>query len=109
MPTPALVLPLGALVTGFVLVVIPTIILMGVWTVVTVARILLPERSLPFEASARRRRRTLRGEAVPVRLRDIMEDQELRRAQSAAAPVERAPGEAPAPHPLFDDLWLRRN
>ena len=109
MPTPALVLPLGALITGFVLLAVPTIILMGVWTAVTVARILFPERPLPFDAPARRQRRTLRGEAVPVRLRDIMEDQALRQAHRAEAPVERPEGGPPAPHPLFDDLWVRRN
>jgi hypothetical protein len=107
MPTPALVLPLAALVTGFFLVAIPTLVLMAVWTAVTVARILFPERPLPFDGSQRRRRRTLQGEAVPVRLRDILEDQALR--QSQGAPVERQPGEGPAVHPLFDDLWLRRN
>ena len=109
MPTPALVLPLGALITGFFLLAVPTIILMGVWTAVTVARILFPERPLPFDATVRRQRRTLRGEAVPVRLRDILEDQVLRQARRAEAPVERPSDEAPAPHPLFDDLWARRN
>lgn len=109
MPTPALVLPLGALVAGFFLVAIPTLILMTVWTVITVARILFPERPLPFDASARRQRRTLRGEAVPVRLRDIMEDQALRQARPHAAPLGGGREAGPSTHPLFEDLWVRRN
>ena len=101
----AIVLPVGALVTGFVLVAIPTVLLMTVWTVVTVARILFPERPLPFDASERRRRATTKGQAVPVRLRDIMEDQ-------ARQPVPAPPPDGaalPERDPLFEDLWIRRN
>ena len=105
----AIVLPLGALVTGFFLVAIPTVLLMTVWTVVTVARILFPERPLPFEAASRRRRAMLRGESVPVRLRDIMEDQARQPVPAPPAEAAVEQGELPERHPLFDDLWLRRN
>lgn len=102
----AILLPLGALVTGFFLVAIPTVLLMTVWTVVTIARILFPEKPLPFDASARRQRATLRGESVPVRLRDILEDQAR---QPARTPRVEGDPALPETHPLFDDLWLRRN
>lgn len=102
----AVVLPLGAIVTGFVLVALPTALLMMVWTVVTVLRILFPERPLPFDAAARRQRATLRGESVPVRLRDILEDQARQRVP---APPAEGDGGLPERHPLADDLWLRRN
>lgn len=106
----AIILPQGALVTGFFLVAIPTVLIMTVWTIVTVIRILFPERPLPFDGSARRQRAALRGESVPVRLRDILEDQERRRqAQTVRAPRPDGAPPEPEPHPLFDDLWLRRN
>ncbi|MDT0631332.1 hypothetical protein RQM47_04655 [Rubrivirga sp. S365] len=100
----AVVLPLGAIVTGFVLVALPTVLLMAVWTVVTVLRILFPERPLPFDAAARRQRARIRGESVPVRLRDILEDQARQ-----PVPAPPADGDLPDRHPLADDLWLRRN
>ena len=102
----AAVLPLGALIAGFFVVVVPVVILMTVWACVTMVRILFPERPLPFEAAALRQRATTRGEAVPVRLRDIIEDQSLRHTEAAPA----GDPEAVAPrHPFADDLWLRRN
>lgn len=101
-----LALPLGALVTGLFLVAVPVTILMAVWAAVTVVRILFPERPLPLEAAARRERAVRRGDAVPVRLRDILEDQALRHAAAASG----AEGETTAPpHPFAEDLWLRRN
>lgn len=111
MPVTAVSLPLGALVTGFVLVAVPVLILVAVWAVVTMCRLLFPERPLPFEPVARRRRAALRGESVPVRLRDILEDQAQRQAAAAQAAdrTESEEAAAPATHPLFDDLWLRRN
>ena len=106
----AILLPLGALVTGFFLVAIPTVLIMTVWTIVTVVRILFPERPLPFDGVSRRERAAARGESVPVRLRDILEDQERRRlAQPVRAPRPDGEPAEPEPHPLFDDLWLRRN
>ena len=104
----AVVLPLGAVVTGFVMVAVPTILLMTVWTIVTVLRILFPERPLPFDPASRRRRATMRGESVPVRLRDIMEDQA--RQPLPARRVDAEPGvDLPERDPLLEDLWRRRN
>ncbi len=113
MLSPAVALPLGALVAGLALVAVPVLILVFVWAAVTTLRILLPERPLPFEPVERRRRATLRGESVPVRLRDILEDQARRRtaARGQADELEANESEPAASpmHPLFDDLWLRRN
>jgi len=85
----------------------PAIVLMAVWAGVTAFRILFPEDALPFDPAARRQRAAARGEMVPVRLRDILEDQEARRAV-AAREAASAPDARPA-NPLVEDLWLRRN
>ena len=104
----AVVLPLGAVVTGFVMVAIPTILLMTVWTIVTVLRILFPERPLPFDPASRRHRATMRGESVPVRLRDIMEDQARQPLPARRVDAEGDSG-LPERDPLLEDLWRRRN
>ena len=110
MATIAALLPLGALITGLVMVAVPVLVLVMVWGVVSTLRILIPERPLPFEPFERRRRATLRGESVPVRLRDILEDQAQRQAALAPDPESDEPEELTrTAHPLFDDLWLRRN
>ena len=99
-------LPLGALIVGLFAVAVPAIILMSVWAGVTALRLLFPEEPLPFDPAARRRRAAQKGEFVPVRLRDILEDQQARQSVAARA----ARGEhVPDAHPLADDLWLRRN
>ena len=106
----ALVLPLGAIVTGIVLVAVPVLILMLVWSVVTSMRILFPEQPLPPapDLAGERLRRSLQsGETVPVRVRDIVAAQRAQAAESAAAPD--APDVPSAPHPFVADLWLRRN
>ena len=99
--------PLAAIVTGFFLVAIPTLILMVVWTCVTMMRILFPERQLPFDGSARRETARRTGRAVQVRFRDLVEDQ--RRAEAPAMPHAGSPRPPDAASPLMDDLWLRRN
>ena len=104
--------PLAAVITGFFMVAAPFIILMTVWTLVTMARILFPERELPFDPSARREQARQRGEAVPVQFRDLMDDQRQRRARAPAMPT-RAPTSANSTpevtSALAEDLWLRRN
>lgn len=109
MPILAALLPLGALVTGLVLAAVPVLILMAVWATVHSLRVLFPERPLPFEPTSRRHM-ALRSGAVPARLRGGIEDPAQRPSPSVSG-VE--PGEpdvgAPAAHPLFADLWLRRN
>lgn len=104
MPAPAVVLPLGALFVAFFAVAIPTILLMTVWSAITMARVLFPERPLPFGPRPRRQP-TFQGRPVSVRARDIQEDQ----ARRALAHAEAGAESPPEVHPLFDDLWLRRN
>ncbi len=96
-------LPVGALIVGLFAVAVPAIILMSVWAGVTALRLLFPEGPLPSEPDALRRRAATRGDSVPVRLRDILEDQQAR--QSVVARGD----DLPDGHPLADDLWLRRN
>jgi hypothetical protein len=108
-------LPLGANVfVVFFVVAIPAILLMAVWAGVTAFRILFPDEPLPMDPVSRRRRLTARGESVPVRLRDILDDQRARQAVGTHPTVPDETAEAdtprgPATHPLFADLWLRRN
>ena len=99
-------LPVGALIVGLFAVAVPAIILMSVWAGVTALRVLFPEEPLPFDPASRRQRAAERGEFVPVRLRDILEDQQARQAARARVPRD---GDAPDGHPLAEDLWLRRN
>lgn len=98
--------PVGAVVTTVFVIAVPAILLMAVWAGVTAFRILFPDESLPFDPAAKRRQASGQGESVPVRLRDILEDQQARRT-SVRAGAGGPPG--PAANPLFDDLWLRRN
>ena len=110
-----LALPLGFALTAFVIAAVPALLLMLVWSAVTTMRILFPERPLPPpDVGAERLRRSLRtGEAVPVRLRDIVDAQRAQAAELDAARQaarDEAPGATPAaPHPFIADLWLRRN
>ncbi|GAB5533826.1 MAG: hypothetical protein Rubg2KO_00750 [Rubricoccaceae bacterium] len=102
--------PLAAIITGFFLIALPVIVLMTAWTVVTMVRILFPERELPYDPSARRARARQRGQAVPVRFRDLVEDQ--RHAEAPAMPhrtIPDASSSVDVPNELVDDLWLRRN
>lgn len=100
--------PIAAIVTAFFLVAVPAILLMTVWAAVTAYKLLFPDDALPFAPSGQRRRRMARGESVPVRFRDILEDERAR--QSVPAPPHDADGASTPPsNPLFDDLWLRRN
>lgn len=97
------------------LVAVPALILMAVWTAVTAARLLFPERELPFDGQARRAVARRRGQAVPVRAFDIVEDLRRRPVRPAMPQREASPteavteGEGPGGPRLFEDLWLRRN
>jgi hypothetical protein len=102
------------MVTGaFTLLFLPAALLMAVWTAVNVARLLFPERDLPFDGPARRAAARRGGAAVPVRAFDVVEDLRRRPVRPAmppprgeAVPAPDAPG---TPTPLAEDLWLRRN
>lgn len=103
--------PVGALFVAFFAVAVPAILLMAVWAAVTALRILFPERSLPYDSSARRHPLGS-GIGTPVRLHDILENEKARRARTAAARVEgdrEAAARGPRAHPLAEDLWMRRN
>ena len=103
--------PVAAIATGFVLVAVPLVILMVIWTLVTMWRVVFPDDELPFDRGAGRERARRRGEAVPVRLADIMEEQRVRpvwpvmprRARVEAEVADGTEG------PLQQDLWRRRN
>ncbi|MEO0556550.1 MAG: hypothetical protein AAF170_00060 [Bacteroidota bacterium] len=102
--------PLAAIITSIFLIALPVIVLMTAWTVVTMVRILFPERELPIDPSALRRRARERGQAVPVRFRDLVEDQ--RHAEAPAMPHRASPDASSTteiPSALVEDLWLRRN
>lgn len=94
--------PLAAIETGLFLLAAPLLLLMGIWAVVTAARILLPEAPLPLDRIARARRR---GEAAPIRAREIVAEQRRR-----PAPTFPSGGEAPPEsESIADALWARRN
>ena len=99
--------PVAALVVAFFWVAVPAILLMAVWAGVTAYQLLFHDDALPHRPPPQRRW-TGQGESVPVRLRDILEDERARRSVTAPASGD-APAGPPAQHPLFDDLWLRRN
>ncbi|MGB3544233.1 hypothetical protein [Rubrivirga sp.] len=96
-------LPIGALFVAFFAVAVPAILLMAIWAGVMAFRLLFPEEALPDGALSARERDIARGPSHRVRVRDIMEDQQAR--QEVASRDHGLPDR----HPLFDDLWLRRN
>lgn len=97
--------PVAALFVAFFWVAVPAILLMAVWAGVTAYQLLFHDDALSLDPAARRR--AAEGESVPVRLRDILEDERAR--QSMAEPASGDGPAGPPAHPLFDDLWLRRN
>ena len=102
---------LAAIVPGFALVAVPVLILMVVWTGVTMWRLVFPEEDLPFEREAIRAKARERGEAVPVRLADILEDQRRHPVWPVMPRHQRVEADAgeDARGPLQEDLWRRRN
>lgn len=98
--------PLAAIETGFFLLAVPLILLMGIWAVVTALRILMPEAPLPMDRTARARRR---GEPAPVRLREIVDEQ--RRRPAPVFPPAAVGDDAPEvrAETIAEALWARRN
>lgn len=91
---------------------LPILFFMIVWTVGTVIRLTYPERPAPREIDRvlMRRRRALTGRAVPVGVREIREDYHWHRSESGAVayhyggfPRHRVPDD------WIDDLEMRRN
>ncbi len=98
----------SALLMGLAFVMAVGLLMAVGWAAITAVRILLPERPLSLDPVQRRQRATLQGEAVSVRLRDLLEDEAQRHA-TASRVEPGGPPRRPITHPLFDDLWLRRN
>ncbi len=99
----------ASIISLFLLIAVPVIVLMTVWAVVTLGRVLFPER-------LRRRKTVAREQMVSgpeivkrVTSKDIVEDI----YRQAAHPVEEEPHFVEDARqefePLFSDLWLRRN
>jgi len=99
----------AAIISLFLLIAVPVIVLMTVWAVVMLGRVLFPER-------LRTRKRVVYEQMVSgpemvnrVRSKDIMEDI----YRQAVHPVEEEPHFVEDARqefePLFGDLWLRRN
>lgn len=104
---------MSAVASSLFVAVVLTAFVVGVWAVVMVGRLLFPERPLPPVLSRREAARR-RGEAVPVRARDIVEDlrHEAPRPvfpQAPAVPEGPAPTGTDARARLAADLWMRRN
>lgn len=101
----------AALVSGFVLVAIPVIILVVVWSAVSVYRLYFPEDPLPLlpDDVLLREQARLKGEAVAVSALDIRED--LRRQKHQALVTYQYAGSATAhvPDSWIADLIRRRN
>lgn len=104
----------GAIVTGlFMMVVVPVVLFLVIWVVVTAMRILVPERPLPVEVDPALLRRVAaaRGRQVPVGLQEIREDQRRYvRQRFGEQPYHYLPGE-PGLFPLewLEDVHQRRN
>lgn len=96
-------LPIGALFVAFFAVAVPVILLMTVWAGVMAFKLLFPEDALPPRVPSAKEKAVMGGAFRPVRVRDIVEDQDARREVAAR---ERGLTEV---NPLFEDLWLRRN
>ncbi|OZC03230.1 hypothetical protein [Rubricoccus marinus] len=104
-------LPIAAIATGFVLVAVPVLILMVIWTLVTMWRVVFPDDELPFDKGIGREIAKRRGQPVPVQLADIMEEQRhhpvwpvMPMRQRVEAEIEEG-----GRNPLQEDLWRRRN
>jgi hypothetical protein len=106
--------PSVAAETGLFLVAAPLVLLVAIWAVVTAVRILFPEAPLPADPAARLARSRRRGEAAPVRLREIVAEQRRRPAPVFPRPADApdgapGPGTLDGPDPLAEALWARRN
>jgi len=104
-------LPVAAIATGFVLVAVPLVFLMVIWTLVTMWRVVFPDDELPFDPSQKRERARRQGRSVPVGLADIMEDGRLRPTPPVLPTRARVAAETTTGtrSPLQEELWRRRN
>ncbi|MEM1054096.1 MAG: hypothetical protein AAGI52_01115 [Bacteroidota bacterium] len=102
--------PVAAIVTGFFMVAAPVILMMTIWTLVTMWRVIFPDDELPFDRSTDVAAAQERGESVPVGFVDIMEQQRRRPVGPVMPHRQRvAQKEGTSESPLAEDLWRRRN
>jgi hypothetical protein len=102
---------LSAVITAFVVVALPALIFMAIWTAVATFRILFPERALPFTRNgvAERQAARARGYAVEVGFREIREDVRVH-ARELARSYDLVSGCLHGiPEAWIDDLYRRRN
>ncbi len=102
---------LAAALSAFAVVAVPALVFMAIWTVVTVLRILFPERPIPLlrDRAAERWAARARGEAVGVGFREIHEDLRAQ-ARELARPLDRVGGDSGRiPEAWLEDLDRRRN
>ncbi|MEM1041574.1 MAG: hypothetical protein AAGI91_03000 [Bacteroidota bacterium] len=102
---------LAALIAGFVVLAIPVIVLMAIWSAVTLCRVLFPERPLPLmrDEAKERREAIARGESVKVGFREIHEDMR-EHTRELACPYHHACGCSDGfPEFWLEDLDRRRN
>ena len=101
----------AALVSGFVLIAIPIIILVVVWAAVSVFRLYFPEDPLPLlpDDVLLREQARLNGEAVAVSALDIRSDLRRRKHDAVVAYHYAGMARAHVPDPWIEDLRRRRN
>lgn len=99
----------AAIISLLLLIAVPVIVLMTVWVVVTMGRVLFPER-------LRRRKTVAREQMVPgpemenrVRSKDIVENIHRQAAHFVEEEPHFVEDARQEFEPLFGDLWLRRN
>lgn len=103
-------------IAALMMIAVPAIVGVLIWTVVRVFRVLYPERPLPFFADPVRERqcRTAQGEAIPVGFREIHEEMPLH-ARRVFHPYrldrDRVTAGLPGciPDPWVEDIHRRRN
>ena len=99
----------AAIISLLLLIAVPVIVLMTVWVVVTMGRVLFPER-------LRTHKSVVREQMVPgpemenrVRSKDIVEDLQRQAAHHLEEEPHFVEDARKEFEPLFGDLWLRRN
>ncbi len=101
----------AAALSAFVVAVVPVVVFMAVWAMVTMYRILTPERPLPFvrDKAAERRAARARGESVGVGFREIHDDMRTH-VRELAGPYHHAGGCSHGiPEAWIEDMNRRRN
>ena len=99
----------ASIISLFLLIAVPVVVLILVWAVVTLARVLFPKPVRRRKRVAPRQMASGTEMVRRVRSKDIVEDI----YRQAAHPVEEEPHFVEDARqefePLFGDLWLRRN